>query len=120
LENSRRGRLFDPEKPSKSEALSDWTKFPHIDIFEASTFLDGLLPSEYFWKVLIPRPRGPGLGCTACGEHWMTVISCYLSDTTLTQMVFTVFEGTDLTSIHLESMWGLFRVSGMPTPFGRQ
>jgi hypothetical protein len=32
------------EKPPKSEALSDWSKFPHIDIFEASTFLEGLLP----------------------------------------------------------------------------
>ena len=50
MENSRRGRLFNPEKPSKSEALSDWTKFPHIDIFEASAFLDGLAPSEYVLK----------------------------------------------------------------------
>ena len=38
--SSRRGRPFDPEKLLKSEALSDWTKFPHTDIFEASTFLE--------------------------------------------------------------------------------
>jgi hypothetical protein len=47
---SRRGRPFDTEKPSKSEALSDWTKFPRIDIFEACAFL---LPSEYFYATTI-------------------------------------------------------------------
>jgi hypothetical protein len=41
--SSRRGRPFGPEKPPKSEALSNWTKLPHTGIFETNAFLDGLL-----------------------------------------------------------------------------
>jgi hypothetical protein len=44
--SSRRGRPFDPEKPPKSEVLSDWTKIPHTDHLRNQRSFGGFAPSE--------------------------------------------------------------------------